>query len=77
MTVATIERLGLDPAELLTAVGSTKEGDAEGKDRLLHSLEACPAVPAARVERMRHRGGRDLRRSVAYRAALGDLARLA
>lgn len=52
-------------------------GDAEGQDRLLHSLEACPAVPAARVERMRHRGGRDLRRSVAYRAALGDLARLA
>lgn len=52
-------------------------GDAEGQDRLLHSLEACPAVPAARVERMRHRGGRDLRRSVAYRAALGDLGRLA
>jgi beta-N-acetylhexosaminidase len=52
-------------------------GDAEGQDRLLHSLEGCAPVSAARVDRMRHRGGRDLRRSVAYREALGDLGRVA
>jgi beta-N-acetylhexosaminidase len=52
-------------------------GDAQGQDRLLHSLEECAAVLAGRIDRMRHRGGRDLRRSVAYREALGDLGRLA
>ncbi len=52
-------------------------GDAQGQDRLLHSLEASAPVSAARIDRMRHRGGRDLRRSVAYREALGALGRLA
>jgi beta-N-acetylhexosaminidase len=51
--------------------------DAEGQDRLLHSLEASTPVPPARAERMRHRGGRDLRRSVAFREAQGALDRLA
>jgi beta-N-acetylhexosaminidase len=52
-------------------------GDPEGQDRLLHSLVECAAVTAARIDRMRHRGGRDLRRSVAYREALSDLGGLA
>jgi beta-N-acetylhexosaminidase len=52
-------------------------GDAEGQDRLLHSLGGCAPVSVARVDRIRHRGGRDLRRSVAYRESLGDLGRLA
>jgi beta-N-acetylhexosaminidase len=51
--------------------------DPEGQDRLLHSLEASAPVPPERAERMRHRGGRDLRRSVAFREAQGDLDRLA
>jgi beta-N-acetylhexosaminidase len=51
--------------------------DPEGQDRLLHSLEASAPVPPARAERMRHRGGRDLRRSVAFREAQGALDRLA
>jgi len=51
--------------------------DPEGQDRLLHSLgEGAPASPE-RAERMRHRGGRDLRRSVAFRDAQGALGRLA
>jgi beta-N-acetylhexosaminidase len=51
--------------------------DPESQDRLLHSLEASAPVPPARAERMRHRGGRDLRRSVAFREAQGALDRLA
>jgi beta-N-acetylhexosaminidase len=51
--------------------------DPEGQDRLLHSLEASAPVAPARAERMRHRGGRDLRRSVAFREAQGALDRLA
>lgn len=51
--------------------------DPEGQDRLLHSLEESAPVSQRRAEGMRHRGGRDLRRRLAYREALGDLARLA
>jgi beta-N-acetylhexosaminidase len=51
--------------------------DAEAQDRLLGALGDSAPVDAGRVERMRHRGGRDLRRSVAYREALGALAGLA
>lgn len=51
--------------------------DPEGQDRLLDSLEGCPLPDPGRIERMRHPGGRDLRRSVAYRDAQGALARLA
>ncbi len=43
--------------------------DPQGQDQLLQSLgERKVAVPE-RAARMRHRGGRDLRRSVAYREA--------
>jgi len=51
--------------------------DPEGQDRLLHSLKESTPVSPERAERMRHRGGRDLRRSVAYREALDDLGKLA
>jgi len=43
--------------------------DAEGQDLLLHSLGQCSIAAPDRAERMRHRGGRDLRRGVAYREA--------
>jgi beta-N-acetylhexosaminidase len=54
-------------------------GNPEGQDRLLDSLRehALGTASAARAERMRHRGGRDLRRSVAYREAQGELQGLA
>ena len=51
--------------------------DPEGQDRLLASLNDCAPADARRIERMRHRGGRDLRRSVVYRDAQSALARLA
>ncbi|MEX0638273.1 MAG: beta-N-acetylhexosaminidase [Burkholderiales bacterium] len=51
--------------------------DPEGQERLLRSLEASAPVSPERAERMRHRGGRDLRRSVAFREAQGALGRLA
>jgi beta-N-acetylhexosaminidase len=51
-------------------------GDAEGQDRLLRSLQDTSPASAARVAQMRHRGGRDLRRSVAYREAQGAITRL-
>ena len=50
--------------------------DPEGQDRLLASLEGCEPAAAGRLERMRHRGGRDLRRSVAYRDAQSALSAL-
>jgi beta-N-acetylhexosaminidase len=54
-------------------------GDPEGQDRLLQSLQesALGAAAAERAERLRHRGGRDLRRSVAYREAHSALQALA
>jgi beta-N-acetylhexosaminidase len=52
-------------------------GDPEGQDDLLQSLRASAPAPAERTERMRHRGGRDLRRSVAYREAQGAIEALA
>lgn len=52
-------------------------GDPDGQDRLLQSLQESTLASAERAERMRHRGGRDLRRSVAFRDAQGALARLA
>jgi beta-N-acetylhexosaminidase len=51
--------------------------DPEGQDRLLASLADAAPPDAERIERMRHHGGRDLRRSVAFREAQGALARLA
>lgn len=52
-------------------------GDLEGQDRLLRSLQEAALASAARADAMRHRGGRDLRRSVAYREAQGAIGRLA
>jgi beta-N-acetylhexosaminidase len=51
--------------------------DPEGQERLLAGLGAAALEAPARAERMRRRGGRDLRKSVAYREAQGALARLA
>lgn len=45
----------------------------EEQDRLLESLAETPLAVPARVERMRRKGGRDYRKSVAYREALGFL----
>jgi len=51
--------------------------DPEGQDRLLAGLGSVVLGAPERAERMRRRGGRDLRKSVAYRQAQGALARLA
>ena len=40
-----------------------------GLDELLASLEAVPLQKPERLDRMRKQGGRDLRKSVAYRDA--------
>jgi hypothetical protein len=52
--------------------------DPEAAERLLHGLaEQAPPAPA-RLERMRRRGGgRDLRKSVAFREAQEALGALA
>jgi beta-N-acetylhexosaminidase len=41
--------------------------DPPGQERLLESLGDAPAANPERLERMRRKGGRDLRKSVAYR----------
>lgn len=51
--------------------------DPEGQDKLLESLGGTALAAPERAERMRARHGRDLRKSVAYRDALGALGRLA
>ncbi|HEY5637479.1 MAG TPA: beta-N-acetylhexosaminidase [Burkholderiales bacterium] len=48
--------------------------DPTGQDRLLASLGELAMATPERAERMRARGGRDLRKSVAYREALPALA---
>jgi len=45
----------------------------EAQDRLLDALAATPVAVPERIERMRRRGGRDFRKSVAYREALASL----
>lgn len=45
----------------------------EGQDRLLNSLKEFSLEKPERVERMRHIGGRDLRKSAAYREAMQSL----
>lgn len=52
-------------------------GDPGEQDRLLQGLAGVALEAPERAERMRRRGGRDLRRSVAYRQAQDALARLA
>jgi beta-N-acetylhexosaminidase len=51
--------------------------DPEGQNILLESLKDCRIENAARLERMRKKGGRDLRRSIAYREAQVALTALA
>ena len=46
----------------------------EGQERLLESVGATPLAVPERAERMRHSGGRDLRKSIAYREAQATLA---
>ncbi len=45
----------------------------QGQGKLLDSLAATPVAVPERIEKMRRRGGRDLRKSVAYREALATL----
>jgi beta-N-acetylhexosaminidase len=51
--------------------------DPEGQNTLLQSLGDLPMKNPERLERMRKKGGRDLRKSVAYREAQETLTRLA
>jgi beta-N-acetylhexosaminidase len=51
--------------------------DPAGLDALLDSLAEVPLARQDRLERMRRRGGRDLRKSVAYRDAQEILQKLA
>ena len=51
--------------------------DPEGQNVLLESLKDVQPPNAERLERMRKKGGRDLRKSVAYREAQGALTALA
>ena len=51
--------------------------DPDGLDRLLESLAEVPLGRQDRLERMRRKGGRDLRKSVAYRDAQEVLQKLA
>jgi beta-N-acetylhexosaminidase len=47
--------------------------DPAGQETLLQSLENTAVAQPERLERMRKKGGRDLRKSVAYRECLGAL----
>ena len=51
--------------------------DPEGQKKLLESLGDMPMKNPERLERMRKKGGRDLRKSVAYRQARETLTALA
>ena len=51
--------------------------DPKGLDALLESLKDVPLVNPERLERMRRKGGRDLRKSVAYREAQEALRQIA
>jgi len=51
--------------------------DPEGQNKLLESLGNTPLQRPERAERMRKKGGRDLRKSVAYREAQEALTALA
>ena len=50
--------------------------DPQGLDRLLESLKDVPLKHPERLDRMRKQGGRDLRKSVAYRESQGLLGLL-
>ena len=51
--------------------------DPEGQNKLLESLGQAALARPERLERMRKKGGRDLRKSVAYREAQESLTALA
>jgi beta-N-acetylhexosaminidase len=51
--------------------------DPEGQQKLLDSLGDLPMTNPERLERMRKKGGRDLRKSVAYREAQETLTTMA
>jgi hypothetical protein len=51
--------------------------DPAGQQVLLDSLGDTPLAHPERVERMRKKGGRDLRKSVAYRESQEKLKNLA
>jgi beta-N-acetylhexosaminidase len=51
--------------------------DPAGQELLLDSLKDVPPANSERLERMRRKGGRDLRKSVAYRASTELLKKLA
>jgi beta-N-acetylhexosaminidase len=51
--------------------------DPAGQEKLLESLGDLPTKHPERLDRMRKKGGRDLRKSVAYRGAQESLSRLA
>jgi beta-N-acetylhexosaminidase len=51
--------------------------DPAGQEVLLESLKDVPLATQERLERMRKKGGRDLRKSVAYREAQETLQQLA
>jgi hypothetical protein len=51
--------------------------DPAGQERLLESLGETVLASAERLERMRKKGGRDLRKSVAYRESQEKLRNLA
>jgi beta-N-acetylhexosaminidase len=51
--------------------------DPEGQERLLESLGDAALARPDRLEKMRKKGGRDLRKSVAYREAQEALSKLA
>ena len=48
----------------------------DGQEKLLDSLASTKLAAPERAERMRHQGGRDLRKSVAYREALAALQQI-
>jgi beta-N-acetylhexosaminidase len=49
----------------------------KGLDELLESLKDVPATSPEKIEKLVRQGGRDLRKSVAYREALGVMQKLA
>jgi beta-N-acetylhexosaminidase len=51
--------------------------DPQGQEQLLESLASTQMAVPERAERMRHTGGRDLRKSIAYREAQSALASIA
>jgi beta-N-acetylhexosaminidase len=50
--------------------------DPKGQDELLESLGSLAIAEPGRLARMRRRGGRDLRKSIAYREAQATLGKL-